>query len=102
MSSPLQRIKKLIPSLPKDDIPYAEKFLKERNYEALMELTLSSYQRLEKASKREKLPEKYVGVDIELVQQLAIECSDYYYLLYPEDLVDDCDECDEGNDEEDY
>ena len=89
MSSPLENIKKLIPSLPKGDIPLANKFLKEKNYEALKELTSSALVRLEKALRRETLPEKYVGIDIDEVRNLAVECWDYYYFLYPEELEED-------------
>ena len=49
MSSPLENIKSLIPYLPKGDIKFATKFLEERNYESLKELTWSALQRLEKA-----------------------------------------------------
>ena len=89
MSSPLETIKSLIPSLPKGDIPLANKFLEEHNYEALKELTYSALVRLEKAQKREVLPEKYVGIDIDNVRNLAVECWDYYYFLFPEELEED-------------
>ena len=96
MSSPLANIKRLIPSLPKGDIPLANKFLKEKDYESLKELTSSALIRLEKAQKRDVLPEKYVGIDIDAVRNLAVECWDYYYFLYPEELEEDA----QYNDEE--
>ena len=98
MSSPLENIKRLIPYLPKGDIKFANKFLEERNYESLKELTWSSLERLEKAYRKEVLPEKYQNIDIDKVRELAIECFDYYYLLYPEEL----DEGIDYNEEEDY
>ena len=86
MSSPLQTIKSLIPYLPKGDIPFANRFLEKKDYESLKELTSSALQRLENAMKRETLPEKYVGIDIDKVRDLAVEVWEYYYLLYPEEL----------------
>lgn len=89
MSSPLQTIKKLIPSLPEKDIPLANKFVEEKNWEALKELTWSSLLRLESALKKDPVPQKYAGLDQDSVRELALVCSDYYYLIYPEDLEED-------------
>lgn len=89
MSSHLQKIKNLIPYLPAGDIPFANKFLAKRDYESLKELTWSSLQRLERALGREVIPNKYRGIDIDKVRELAVECDEYYYLLYPEDLESD-------------
>lgn len=100
MSSPLKNIKKLIPYLPKEDIKFANKFLEERNYESLKELTWSSLERLERAYKKAVLPEKYQNIDIDKVRELAVECFDYYYLLYPEELNEGTDYNEE--EEEDY
>lgn len=86
MSSPLQKIKKLIPYLPTGDIPFAQKFLEKKDYESLKELTWSSLQRLENAYRRGNVPSKYIGVDIDKVRELAVECDEYFYLLYPEEL----------------
>lgn len=91
MSSPLQKIKNLIPYLPKGDIPFAQRFLERRDYDSLKELTWSAYQRFENALKKEVLPEKYRGIDLDKVRDLAVECSEYYYLIYPEELEEDID-----------
>lgn len=100
MSNPLQEIKALIPALPKGDIPFAEKFINNRDYESLKELTWSALKRLEKAYARETLPEKYKGVDVDKVRDLAALCFDYYYLIYPEELEetdpDDFEEAEES------
>lgn len=89
MSSPLEKIKSLVPYLPKGDIKFANKFLAERNYESLKELTWSALERLNKAYKKDVLPEKYKDIDIDKVRELAMECWDYYYLLFPEELQED-------------
>lgn len=96
MSSPLENIKSLIPYLPKGDIKFANKFLEERNYESLKELTWSALQRLEKAYKKEVLPDKYKDIDIEKVRDLAVECWDYYYFLFPEELEEDEEQYDDN------
>ena len=85
MSSHLQKIKKLVPYLPAGDIPFANKFLAKKDYESLKELTWSALQRLEKALCKEVIPNKYKGINIDKVRELAIECDEYYYILYPEE-----------------
>ena len=100
MSSPLENIKSLIPCLPKGDIKFANKFLAERNYEALKELTWSAFQRLIKAYRKEVLPEKYKGIDLDKVRDLAVAVEDYYYLLYPEELEEDEEQYDDNVEED--
>ena len=95
MSSPLKNIKELIPSLPKGDIAYANKYLEEKDWESLKDLTWSSYQRLENAYRRESLPEKYKGIDIDEVRELAVECWNFYYSLYPEELEEEYNDVEE-------
>lgn len=41
MSTPVQRIKQLLSCVPEKDIPYANKFIKERDFEALRDLIKS-------------------------------------------------------------
>ena len=91
MSSPLENIKSLIPYLPKGDIKFANKFLEERNYESLKELTWSALQRLEKA-----YPDKYKDIDLDKVRELAVECWDYYYFLFPEELEENEEQYDDN------
>ena len=98
MSSPLENIKKLIPYLPKGDIPFAKKYLEQKNWEALKDLTWSSFERLENAYRKEVLPEKYKDIDYDMVRDLAVECWNYYYFLYPEEL-EESEEYDDVEDE---
>jgi len=100
MSSPLENIKSLIPYLPKGDIKFANKFLEQRNYEALKDLTWSAFQRLIKAYKKEVLPEKYKDIDLDRVRDLAVAVEDYYYLLYPEELEEDEEQYDDNVEED--
>ena len=44
MSTPVQRIKQLLFCVPEKDIPYANKFIKERDFEALRDLVKSDIQ----------------------------------------------------------
>lgn len=99
MPSPLNKINELIPSLPAQDIPYAKRFVERRDWESLKELTWSSLMRLEAAYKRETLPQKYVGIDVDKVRELALLCNEYYYLIYPEDREPSVDEYNDDGDE---
>ena len=49
-------------------------------------MTWSALERLNKAYKKEVLPDKYKDIDIDKVRDLAVEVWDYYYFLYPEEL----------------
>jgi len=103
MSSPTQQIKALIPTLPKDDIPYAQRFFDTRDWESLKELTWSALRRMEKALEKDSMPEKYRNIDIDKVRDLAVLCSEHYSLIYPEDLEDEFpDTLDSDVFEEDY
>lgn len=96
MPSPLQKISKLIPSLPAGDIPIARKFLDKKDWDSLKELTWSALERLEKALKKDVLPQKYVGISLDDVRELALLCNEYYYIIYPEELEPNDDYNDSG------
>ena len=84
MPNQLQRIKELIPNLPKDDIALATKFYEEKDWESLKELTWSALQRCFTGNKkRRQISIKYRDLDIDKLEELALECNDYYYLIYP-------------------
>lgn len=89
MSSPLKKINELIAFLPTEDIPFAKRFLQTHDYDSLKELTWSALQRFEKALESGKNLDKYKDFDIDKIRELAVECNDYYYLIYPEELLDD-------------
>ena len=91
MPSPLPQIKKLISALPAKDVTIAAKFIEEKDWESLKDLTWSSLQRLEEAFKKASIPSKYANVDIDKVRELALLCIEYYYDMYPEELESDDD-----------
>jgi hypothetical protein len=89
MSTPLQKIKELIPELPSKDIDFAKKFLAERDWESLKDLTFSSLQRFELALKKDSLPAKYTNLDIDKIRELALLCDEYYYLIFPDEIQEE-------------
>lgn len=90
MSNQLNKIKELIPYLPGKDKEIANKLLSKRDFEGLKDLTLSSFIIMErKFDMFENIPEKYKNVDLDKLRDLAIICSDFYYQLFPEDLVEE-------------
>lgn len=86
MPNQLQKIHELIPYLPKKDISYAEKFVANRDWESLKDLTWSSLQRMENALERGILDLKYGNIDLDKIRELALVCNEYYYLIYPEEI----------------
>lgn len=91
MSSPLQQISNLIPSLPKKDADLAKKFYDKKDWESLKDLTWSSLQLIEIAYEKEQIPDKYKDLDIDKIRELALVCDEYYSLIYPdqEEIEDD-------------
>jgi len=99
MSSPLKQIDSLIPSLPTKDSQLARKFREEKNWESLKDLTWSCLQRIEIAIAKNKVPDKYKGIDLDKVRELALLCDEYYYFIYPEEMEieEDFDEVEEDD-----
>lgn len=75
MSTPVQRIKQFLFCIPEKDIPYANKFIKERDFEALRDLVKSDIQILLKKND-ESLEEQ-----IDSLRVLKIEIDSYLLLL---------------------
>lgn len=79
MSTPVQRIKQLLSCVPEKDIPYANKFIEERDFEALRDLIKSDIRILLK-KKDESLEEQ-----IDNLRLLKTEIDAYLLLLGLED-----------------
>lgn len=79
MSTPVQRIEQLLSCVPEKDIPYANKFIKERDFEALRDLVKSDIRILLK-KKDESLEEQ-----IDNLRLLKTEIDAYLLLLGLED-----------------
>ena len=79
MSTPVQRIKQLLFCVPEKDIPYANKFIKERNFEALRDLVKSDIRILLK-KKDESFEEQIYNLRL-----LKTEIDAYLLLLGLED-----------------
>lgn len=69
MESPqVQRIRKLIPSLPEKDIPIGNKLLEARNWEKLQNLVSSAIVKIERATS--KGDDKYANIDLSSLYDL--------------------------------
>lgn len=80
-NSSVQRISKLISALPKSDIPFGDKYLKERDFESLQLLVNSSIVRVKKGLTKEVPKEEYLKVDLERLNELKVEVDEYYSML---------------------
>lgn len=80
-NSSVQRISKLISALPKSDISFGDKYLKERDFESLQLLVNSSIVRVKKGLTKEIPKEEYLKVDLERLNQLKVEVDEYYSML---------------------
>ena len=90
MSSPIDRIRGLIPSLPERDVALGHKFLKDRDFESLKMLVDSAIVKVKKGLRKDNPREEYLKVDTEKLQQLKAEVDAYYSMLeLPEQEDDD-------------
>lgn len=87
MSKPVERIKALIPSLPKKDIPLGHKFLDVRDFDSLKELVDSAMYKVKKSQRSENPKEEYVNVSLEDLSRLKSEVDTYIEILEPSDDV---------------
>lgn len=75
MESPqVQRIRKLIPSLPEKDIPIGNKLLEARNWEELQNLVSSAIVKIERATS--KGDDKYANIDLPSLYGLQASIPD--------------------------
>ena len=81
-SSPIDRMKDLIPSLPGNDVNLAFRLLDTRDFESLQSLVNSSIIRTRIALARANTKEKYLKADLEGIRKLQSEVDAYYEALY--------------------
>ena len=83
--SPIQKMNELVPFLPERDIKYANKFIKERNFEAFAELVKSDITILERkiSSIEDEESEERLQKQRELahLEKLKSEIDSYLILL---------------------
>ena len=77
MSELIDRIKALIPSLPKGDARLAHKFLNSRDFESLQLSVDSSLVRVKKGLSKENPKEEYLKADLEEMRRLKSEIDTY-------------------------
>ena len=101
--TPIQIMEELLCNLPEKDIKFAEKFIKERDFEALQELVISDIQKIEKKCNPVSLEPENLEMEnkLDTLCKLRNEVESYLSLLgysndeiygTSEDLDDDDDE----------
>lgn len=83
MSTPVDRIKTLIESLPQKDIPWGYKFIEERDFEQLKDLVDSAIFKVKKDQKSDTPKEEYKNVNLDSLRDLKTEVDAYIMLLDP-------------------
>lgn len=96
MSTPTERIVKLVPQLPARDIPIAERLLKDRDFCSLKELIDSAIYKVKKSQRSLKPKEEYKDIDLEELSRLKSEVDYFYLVLLGEDIEPS------GDDETDF
>ena len=81
MSTPTERIVKLVPQLPAKDIPIAERLIKGRDFCSLKELIDSAIYKVKKSQKSLEPKEEYKNIDLEELSRLKSEVDSYLILL---------------------
>lgn len=94
---PIERMRKLLYSLPKSDITLGEQFIQSRDFESLKDLVDSAIYKVRKSLKSESPKEEYLDVDLTELSNLKAEVDVYLTQLevpsneWEEDLEDDYD-----------
>lgn len=81
MSTPTERIVKLVPQLPAKDIPIAGRLIKDRDFCSLKELIDSAIYKVKKSQKSLEPKEEYKDIDLEELSRLKSEVDSYLVLL---------------------
>lgn len=81
MSTPTERIVKLVPQLPAKDIPIAERLIKDRDFCSLKELIDSAIYKVKKSQRSLEPKEEYKNIDLEELSRLKSEVDSYLVLL---------------------
>mgnify|MGYP005937067821 CR=1 FL=1 len=90
-SNSIERVKSLIPSLPKKDVDLGYKFLEKRDFESLNDLVSSAVYKVKKNLRTSNPKEEYVNLDMDSLEKLQYEVQDYYSQFEPftENELDD-------------
>lgn len=94
---PIERMRKLLDSLPKSDITLGEQFIQSRDFESLKDLVDSAIYKVRKNIKSENPKQEYLDVDLTELSNLKAEVDVYLTQLevpsneWEEDLEDDYD-----------
>ena len=94
---PIERMRKLLGSLPRSDITLGEQFIQSRDFESLKDLVDSAIYKVRKNIKSENPKQEYLDVDLTELSNLKAEVDVYLTQLevpsneWEEDLEDDYD-----------
>jgi hypothetical protein len=86
---PVDRMRKLVNSLPESDITVASMFIDTRDFESLNELVVSAIQKTKNSLRSENLKEEYLNADITDMNTLRAEVDVYLAQLEGLDRVGD-------------
>ena len=100
--TPLEKIKSLVPELPPKDRALAETFIKTRDFKSFWELVHSCLVRIKRNEKKESPNPKYQELNVEKLQTLEAEVSNYQSLIDPGWLDDTEPEEEENPIDEEY
>lgn len=94
---PIERMRKLLNSLPKSDITLGEQFIQSRDFESLKDLVDSAIYKVRKNIKSENPKQEYLDMDLTELSNLKAEVDVYLTQLevpsneWEEDLEDEDD-----------
>lgn len=86
---PVDRMRKLVNSLPESDITVASMFIDTRDFESLNELVVSAIQKTKNSLRSENSKEEYLNADITDMNTLRAEVDVYLAQLEGLDRVGD-------------
>ena len=81
MSSSIERIKRLVTSLPEKDIKLAENFINKRDFESLQELVDSARYKVRKSQSSDNPRPEYASINLGKLSELKGEVDSYVLAL---------------------
>ena len=91
MEQLLDKIKRLSKSLPEGDIKFAEKYIKSREFDKLLEIVESDIYMVQQNKSLEHPKEKFANINLEELLRLRVAVDEYMSFLEIPDNSDDND-----------
>jgi hypothetical protein len=82
-------MEKMLPLLPSKDYELCKKFLKNRDFNSLLEIVNSNIYLIRENQQKEEPNEKYINLDLDGIIELSGLITEYKGMIEPDDVFDE-------------